>query len=100
MTLCLTFHIKELPPIKLRVSAAILFTHLYLLKLPCAPSYMILKPIPATTRPNRTHSSTAQSGDGVKYTRCMYKKMKLHRSTIAFIYNCLLPVRDFPVLSK
>jgi hypothetical protein len=53
-----------------------------------------LKPIPATTQPNSTHSIIAKTAPGAKNTRCVYRPKKLTKSMIAFEYNFILPVAD------
>ena len=58
-------------------NAAMLFTHLYLEKLPWAPSCITLKPIAAVNPTSRTLSRIAQMAAGVKKTRWIYTKAKL-----------------------
>ncbi len=61
---------------KFSEKAANTLTGLCLLKLPCAPSCMMLKPIAETIPPSKTHSSNAHTIPGVKNTRWIYRKDK------------------------
>ena len=58
MTLCFIFHIKSLPPKTFSEKAAARLSALDFEKLPCPPSCMTLKPIPAVNMPK-----IAQSGN-------------------------------------
>src|ERR1700712_2207794 len=96
MMLCFIFHIKLLPPRMFNENAANWFTHLYLLKLPWAPSCITLKPIAATTQPSKTLSEIAKKVLGVKKIRCIYTKEKTSIRITAFENILKSPVVDLP----
>src|SRR4051812_48612164 len=100
MILCFTFHIKLLPPSTFNENAANMLMYLFLLKLPCAPSCIILNPIAETIPPSNKHSITDQKTEGVKNTRCIYKKVNAEMSNTAFRNRLKLPYCDLPVFSK
>ena len=67
--LCFIFHIKGLPPKMPKVIAAHLLIKGDLLKLPCEPSCIMLKPMAEIIPPNKADSSNANTTEGVKNTR-------------------------------
>lgn len=89
---------KTFAPKKFKDIPAISFTHFLLLKLPWAPSCMMLNPTAALKNPSVMHKVTFKKTFPVlKNTKCTYMRMNETAIMAAFMNNSELPVGPCPL---